>query len=173
MSKALIVIDVQNDYFENGAFALWNTDETLKATISAIERARAAQIPVVFVQHVADPEAGISPFFNPGTPGVELHPAVRAAAPDAPVVQKQFADAFEQTTLQATLDGLDTPPGTLVLCGMMTQNCVTHTALSKAADAYDVHVLVDCTTTVDAMIHNIALHALSTRVALSPAVDAL
>lgn len=47
---------------------------------------------------------------------------------------------------------------------MMTQNCVTHMAISKAAEKYSVTILPDCCTTVDEMIHNIALHAVSTRV---------
>lgn len=54
----------------------------------------------------------------------------------------------------------------LLVCGMMTQNCVTHTAISKAAEKYEVSILMDCCTTVDEMIHNIALHAVSTRVPL-------
>ena len=56
---------------------------------------------------------------------------------------------------------------------MMTQNCVTHTAISKAADKYIVTILPDCCTTVDEMIHNIALHAVSTRVNLVPSSEAL
>jgi hypothetical protein len=50
---------------------------------------------------------------------------------------------------------------------MMTQNCVTHTALSRQADSYErVTVLTDACTTVSEMLHAIALHALSTRVRL-------
>ena len=49
---------------------------------------------------------------------------------------------------------------------MMTQNCVTHTAISKAAEKYKVSILMDCCTTVDEMVHNIALNAISTRVPL-------
>jgi nicotinamidase-related amidase len=56
---------------------------------------------------------------------------------------------------------------------MMTQNCVTHTAISKAAEKYDVSILMDCCTTVDEMIHNIALHAVSTRVPLVTAEQKL
>ena len=94
-----------------------------------------------------------------------------AAAPDAPVVVKEFADSFYRTGLEEVLSGLGVTE--LLVCGMMTQNCVTHTAISKAAEKYTVTVLPDCCTTVDAMIHNIALHALSTRVALLPSAEAL
>ena len=56
---------------------------------------------------------------------------------------------------------------------MMTQNCVTHTAISKAAEKYAVTVLTDCCTTVSEILHLIALHALSTRVKLVPSTDVL
>jgi nicotinamidase-related amidase len=54
----------------------------------------------------------------------------------------------------------------LLSCGMMTQNGVTHTAMSKAAEKYRVAILTDCCTTVNAMLQPIALHAVSARVRL-------
>jgi nicotinamidase-related amidase len=61
----------------------------------------------------------------------------------------------------------------LLVCGMMTQNCVTHTAISKAAEKYKVSILPDCCTTVSEPIHLIALHAVSTRVPLISSKDAM
>jgi nicotinamidase-related amidase len=167
MSKpALIVIDLQNDYFPGGAFPLSNTDATLASIELAIQKAREKGFPVVHVQHVADPAQGIAPFFNRGTSGAEIHGRIMAAAPDAPVVVKHFADSFERTNLHETLQRLSVDE--LILCGMMTQNCVTHTALSRQADQYKkVTVLTDACTTVSDMLHAIALHALSTRVVLA------
>lgn len=165
---ALIVIDLQNDYFPGGAFELWNADATLAVVERAIGRAQAKGIPVIHVQHVADAARGNAPFFNAGTVGVETHARIQDAAPDAPVIVKQFADAFERTTLHDTLQRLGVDE--LILCGMMTQNCVTHTALSRRADDYKkVTVLSDACTTVSQMIHAIALNALATRVTLAPA----
>ena len=169
---ALIVIDLQNDYFSGGAFPLANADATLETTERAIASAHAKGIPVVLVQHVADPARGISPFFNAGTRGVEIHERIRAVAPDAPVVTKHFADAFEQTDLHETLQRLGVVE--LILSGMMTQNCVTFTALSRTADAYKkVTVLSDASTTVSEMLHAIAINALSTRVALARAEEVM
>lgn len=171
MSKALLVIDLQNDYFPGGKFPLWNTDAVLTNVERAIEKANARCIPVVHVQHIANSKMGIAPFFNEGTPGADIHPRVLAAAATAPVVVKEFADGFEKTTLEETLTGLGVTE--LLVCGMMTQNCVTHTAISKAADKYAVTVLPDCCTTVSEVLHLIALHALSTRVKLVPSAEAL
>lgn len=171
MKKALLLIDIQNDYFSGGKFPLWNTEATLDTIVSAIKAAQAKGVAVIHVQHVANPAAGIAPFFNQGTEGVAIHPRVLEAAPDAPVVVKEFADSFYRTNLEEILSGLGVTD--LLVCGMMTQNCVTHTAISKAAEKYSVTVLPDCCTTVDAMIHNIALHAVSTRIALLPATEAI
>ena len=162
--QALIVIDLQNDYFPDGKFPLWNTESTLANVEAAIVNARAKQIPVVLVQHVADATKGIAPFFNEGTPGVAIHPHILAAAPDATIVTKAFADSFHHTALEETLSKLRVEE--ILICGMMTQNCVTHTAISKAAEKYSVKILTDSCTTVDQMIHLIALNAISTRIAL-------
>jgi nicotinamidase-related amidase len=166
-TQALIVIDLQNDYFPDGKYPLWNTEATLANAEAAIAAAHAKQVPVVLVQHVANATA---PFFNPDTPGVQIHPRILAAAPQAPIVIKAFADSFHRTTLEETLSALDVDA--LLICGMMTQNCVTHTAISKAAEKYSVKVLGDSCTTVDAMIHGIALSGMSTRVELVDTANA-
>ncbi len=171
MSKALVVIDVQNDYFAGGQLPLWNAEATLDRVEAAVQQARAHGIPVVLVQHLADPANGIAPFFNRGTEGAEVHPRLRAAAGSAPVVVKSFADSFVSTTLEDTLDRLGATE--LLICGMMTQNCVTHTAISKSAAKYDVAILPDACTTVNELIHQIALHAVATRLRLVPSSEAL
>jgi nicotinamidase-related amidase len=171
MTRALVVIDLQLDYFPGGNYPLWNADGTLQNVLAAVGRARAAGVPVVLVQHVADDSKGPAPFFNPGSDGVRLHPELLAAAPGAPVVVKHAADGFHQTELASVLSELGATE--LLVCGMMTQNCVTHTAISKAAENYAVTVLTDCCTTVDRMLHLIALNALSIRVGLATAAEAL
>lgn len=162
--KALLIIDIQNDYFPNGNYPLWNTEATLSNIEKAIHAAQSKNIPIIHIQHIANPEKGVSPFFNEGTEGVTIHPRILSSAPDAPVIVKQFADSFLNTDLEKTLEEMGI--NELLVCGMMTQNCVTHTAISKSAEKYTVKILPDCCTTVDEMIHNIALNGVSTRVPL-------
>ncbi|CAH0535477.1 Streptothricin hydrolase [Vibrio stylophorae] len=169
--QALLVIDLQHDYFPEGKFPLWNTAQILENIKRAIGQASAKGMLIVHIQHIADPAMGLAPFFNEGSLGAQIHPHIIAAAPNSPVVVKHFADSFEQTNLNDILQAHDIE--TLYLCGMMTQNCVTHTALSKSAEKYQVSVLADCTTTVNEMLHLIALHALSPRIPLLPSVQAL
>lgn len=168
---ALLIIDPQNDYFAQGAFPLWHAEETKDRLVALIGRARDKGILPVLVQHVADPSRGMAPFFNEGTSGVEIHPEILAAAPDAPVIVKRFADSFEQTDLETVL--CDNGVKRLLVAGMMTQNCVTHTAISKAAESYEVSVLTDASTTVSEILHLIALNALSTRVTLQESDQAI
>lgn len=171
MPKALVVIDLQKDYFPDGKFPLWDSPSVADRTVAAIGQAQAKGIPVILVQHVANAAKGLAPFFNAGTEGVRIHPEILAAAPHAPVVVKEFADSFHQTDLEKVLSGFGTDE--IVVCGMMTQNCVTHTAISKAAEKYKVTVLTDCCTTVSEILHLIALNALPTRVALATVTEAL
>lgn len=169
MKTALLVIDVQNDYFPGGKFPLWKPEETLESITHAIGRAKEAGMPVIYVQHVVRQEP--APFFGEGSEGAEIHPKVKALAPDAPIVVKQSADSFRDTTLDDTLTSLGVTD--LLICGMMTHNCVTHTALSKTAEKYNVRILPDCCTTVDEIIHALSLHALGDRLPLVPSAEAL
>lgn len=161
MKRALLVIDMQNDYFEGGKFPLWNTQKVLDNIVEAIEKAKKESTPVIHIQHVAG-DKGL--FFNRGTEGVKIHKRIFDVDPEPIIVQKQYADGFYETKLTETLEKLNVDE--LLICGMMTQNCVTHTALSKSAEKYSIKVLADCCTTVDEPIHLIALNALSTRVDL-------
>lgn len=166
---ALLVIDIQNDYFPGGQFPLWQPEETLRNIVKAVERLQEAGAKVILVQHVADAKQGPAPFFNDGTQGVKLHERIVAACKAAPVVVKSFADSFHDTNLREVLEAAAIKK--LVLCGMMTQNCVTHTALSKSAEKYELSILADCCTTVSEILHLIALHGLSTRVPLIRLAD--
>lgn len=169
MSKALLVIDVQNDYFSDGKFPLWNAEIVSENVEKTIKKAKESGIPVIYVQHVVMQEP--APFFGKGTPGVQISSRILAADPDAPVIQKQHADSFQETTLEETLNELGVTE--LLVCGMMTHNCVTHTAISKSAEKYGITVLPDCCTTVSEIIHLLALDALSDRVKVVPSADAL
>ncbi|MGF1704440.1 cysteine hydrolase family protein [Enterovibrio baiacu] len=170
-NTALLLIDLQNDYFDGGAFPLWQAEETKSRIVEFVGKAAEAGVQLIHVQHIADSAMGLSPFFNEGTEGADIHADVLAMAPDAPVVVKAFADSFENTTLESVLSekGIEN----VWVAGMMTQNCVTHTAISRAAEKYKVTIVPDLSTTVSEILHLIGLHAVSTRVALIPSESLL
>jgi len=161
---ALLVIDIQNDYFPEGKFPLWKADKILKNIKELIAKANQKHVPVFLIQHLSSAPKGMAPFFEKGSEGANIHPELMAICPYAEVIQKQHADSFYQTHLEKLLEKFDIDE--LLICGMMTQNCVTHTAISKKAEKYNVSIVEDCCTTTDTMIHKIALNAASPRVPL-------
>jgi nicotinamidase-related amidase len=127
MSKALILIDLQNDYFPGGRMELVGATEAVERAASLLEAFRGRSLPVIHVQHVST-RTGAT-FFVPGTPGVEIHAAVRPRG-DERVVVKHFPNAFRETDLDAVLRTLGVSE--LVFAGMMTHMCVDTTV--RAAD---------------------------------------
>lgn len=164
MTRALLMIDIQNDYFAGGALPLWQAEETEARLVSAIGRARAAGDRIVLVRHVSLAPAGL---FVAGSAGAEIRRAVLEAAGEAPVVTKHYADAFQETDLADHLAGVSD----LLVAGMMTQNCVVFTALSRAADGLRVRVLGDLCTAPTETVHRIALNALGSKLEVATAAD--
>ncbi|GAB2742325.1 cysteine hydrolase family protein [Arthrobacter bambusae] len=138
MSRVLLVIDVQNDYFPGGAYPLAGSDMAVAAAASVIEIFRQSGEPVVHVQHVWDePEAS---FMRPGTAGVEIHNAVRPL-PEEVVITKASPNAFIGTELGAVLKRLEASE--LVVVGMMTSMCVDSSVRAAAEQGFDVVLVHD------------------------------
>jgi nicotinamidase-related amidase len=156
MACALLVIDVQNDYFPGGLLPLHEAQHTETAIAAAILRARKAGDRIILVRHVAPVGSGL---LARGSSGIDIRPAILSAAGDASVVTKSLADAFQDTDLADHLTGIDR----LLICGMMTQNCVVFTALSQAASDFDVQVIADLCAAPSPIVHRIALHALGSK----------
>jgi nicotinamidase-related amidase len=158
MKNALVVIDIQNDYFPGGAFTLENAETACEAAVETIEQAKRDGWFIVGVQH-SNP--GGAPALVAGTEGAKIHPAIAAALGDAPVVTKRQADSFFETDLEQTLRGAGITD--IYLLGMMTQNCVTHTALSPQAQGMNVHILAKGCAAPAQILSDVALQALSAR----------
>lgn len=142
--RALIVIDVQNEYFDGG---LPITDpppeQSLENIGRAMDAATAAGVPVIVVRHgSADPA---SPIFREGTHAWELHPHVAARARDH-LIDKAFPGSFTGTQLEGILaeDGVDT----IAITGYMTHMCVDTTSRQAAHLGLAVEILDDATGTL-------------------------
>lgn len=158
MKKALIVIDIQNDYFPGGAFTLEKANEACKGAVEVIEQAKRDGWLVVGVQHVNPPDA---PAFKPDTEGVKIHSIIAAALGDAPIVVKSEADSFFKTNLEQIVR--DAGITDLYLTGMMTQHCVTHTALSPQVSDMKVHIIAKGCAAPAKALSDLALQGLSAR----------
>ena len=135
MATALLLIDLQNDYFPGGNMEL---EGSLEASLRARELLaffRRKHLPVLHIQHVAArPDAT---FFLPETAGVKIHPNVEPRRGEV-VFQKRYPNSFRDTPLLGHLrdQGVDK----LVVCGMMTHMCVYATV--RAAFDYVLEVTV-------------------------------
>lgn len=157
-NTALIVVDVQNEYFPIGNYPQHGVEEALQSVKQAIAYAKANEWSVVLIKHIIPDDA---PLFQAGTPNVEIHEEVLVAAPDAPVIEKHHADSFLNTTLNTVLAEQNIE--NIVVCGIMTQNCVAYTAISPAAAHYQVKVLPAACCAPDPVVHGAALNALQDR----------
>jgi nicotinamidase-related amidase len=143
LSRALLVIDVQNEYFPGGALPITHPVGHLTQILKAMDEADRAQVPVVVVRHsFNDPQ---KPFFQPGTPGWELHPEI-AARPHALLVDKNLPGSFTGTQLQPWLE--DRGIQTLTISGYMTHMCCDTTARQAVHRGFTVEFLSDATGTL-------------------------
>ena len=136
--RALIVIDVQNDYVD-GALPIEYPDVHLSLFNigRAIDAARAAMIPVIVVQHSSPSN---SPIFAKHTRGWELHEVVRARARDH-YVEKSSPSAFVGTDLASWLKHHQIDVLTIV--GYMTHNCDDSTIKQATQEGFAVEFLAD------------------------------
>lgn len=136
--RALIVVDVQNEYI-SGNFLISYPDPkvSLANILTAIDTAKKAGIPVVTVQHSLPAGA---PIFAADSENFKLHPEVAARGSDINLV-KGNASSFSGTELKSFLESKNI--GTVTVIGYMTHNCVDSTVREAAHKGYEVEVLAD------------------------------
>ena len=150
MARTLLIVDVQNDYFDGGAMPLVGADRAAAAAKAVLASFRQAGDPVVHVQHIwDDPEAT---FMRPGTPGVDIHDDVRPLSSEA-VVTKADPNAFFGTGLQQVLGETQE----LVVLGMMTSMCVDSTVRAAAELGYDVTLVHDACAAPDLTFEGVSV----------------
>ncbi|MFI9502969.1 cysteine hydrolase family protein [Nocardia sp. NPDC052566] len=143
MNRALIVIDVQNEYVSgNLPIAYPPLDVSLANIGAAMDAATRAGIPIAMVKHAAPPE---SPLFARGSTGFALHPAVSERPFDV-LIEKALPSSFTGTALAEWL--AEHAVDTVVIAGYMTQNCDESTAREAAHRGFAVEFLADATGTL-------------------------
>lgn len=155
MSKrALILIDIQNDYFPGGKWPLAGMDNAAANAAHALAAARATGDKVIHVRH--EFESDDAPFFAPGSEGARLHASVQPQAGEA-VVLKHRVNAFLDTDLKAQLDAAGIEQVTLV--GAMSHMCIAAAARASADFGYATTVLHDACATHDQTFEGVTVAA--------------
>jgi nicotinamidase-related amidase len=139
---ALLVIDIQNDYFPGGAMELEGADAAGAKAAAAIAKFRKEGKPVLHVRHLSVRPG--STFFLPGTMGAEIHAAVKPAGGEV-VIEKNFPNSFRATNLERVLK--DSGVKNLVVAGMMTHMCVDASVRHAADLGYQLTLLGDACAT--------------------------
>jgi nicotinamidase-related amidase len=139
---ALLIIDIQNDYFPGGAMELEGAEAAGEKAGAAIRAFRSRGLPVIHVRHLSVRPG--STFFIPGTKGAEIHASVLPREGEA-VVEKNFPNSFRNTGLKELLEkqGIKN----LAVAGMMTHMCVDATVRQAADLGYRITLLGDACAT--------------------------
>ncbi|MDT3679991.1 MAG: cysteine hydrolase family protein [Burkholderiaceae bacterium] len=144
MDTALLIIDIQNDYFPGGAMELVGSDAAAESAALVLDAFRAQKQHIVHVQHLSTRPGAT--FFLPDTRGAEIHERV-APREGETVIRKHYPNAFRETTLLEHLRSNDI--GRLVIAGMMTQMCIDTTTRAAADLGFECVLVHDACATRD------------------------
>jgi nicotinamidase-related amidase len=127
MTQALLLIDIQNDYFPGGAMELVGSSAAAVQAGKLLQAFRQKALPVIHIQHIAAKPGAT--FFLPNTAGVQIHESIAPASGEA-LFQKHYPNSFRETLLLAHLR--EHQISQLVIAGMMTHMCIDTTTRTAA-----------------------------------------
>lgn len=167
-SPALLLIDIQNDYFPGGRMELAGADEAARQAAAVLQCCRDKQLPIVHIAHEAI-QPGAT-FFLPGTEGRKIHPLVQPRDGEM-VVTKNFPNSFKNTPLLEILQQLKVRR--LIIVGMMTHMCVDATARAAKDLGFHCTLVHDATATRDLVFAGNQVPASQVRTAFTAALSAI
>jgi len=154
MKSALILIDIQNDYFPGGAMELAGMTQAATQARKLLDASRRDRRPLFHVQHIAlGPGAT---FFRPDTPGVEIHESVRPIPGEA-LIQKHYPNALRDTGLLEALK--NTGVEEVVIGGAMSHMCVDATTRAAFDFGFSCTVIHDACATRDLVFEGLTIPA--------------
>ncbi|UTR15283.1 cysteine hydrolase [Salipaludibacillus sp. LMS25] len=169
MSTALIIVDIQNDYFPNGKMALRNPDKAAANASKVLAWFRQNNKDTIFhVQHIAsNPELG---FFLPNTDGAEIHETVLPIEHEN-IIVKNFPNSFMKTKLERKLREKDVTK--VVVVGMMTHMCIDATVRAAVDLGFETTLIEDACATRDLSYQNKMVPAEQVHYAFVSALDSM
>ena len=138
MKTALLLVDIQNDYFAGGRMELVDMDAASVTAGKLLAFFREQQWPTFHIQHVAI--RGGATFFLPDTKGVAIHENVKPR-PEDTVIQKHYPNSFRETPLLDQLNNAAVKR--VVICGAMSHMCIDATTRAAADFGFNCTVIHD------------------------------
>ncbi|WP_370576083.1 cysteine hydrolase family protein [Methanomethylovorans sp.] len=138
MSIALLLIDIQKDYFQDGSMEVPGSIKAVHAAQRLLDLFRVRDLPIVHVQHISTRKGAT--FFLPDTDGADFHESVLPRSNEA-VIRKHFPNSFRDTALNEHLQAKGIKE--LYICGMMSQMCIDATVRAAFDKGYACTVAHD------------------------------
>ena len=151
---ALILVDIQKDYFEGGRWTLSKIDQASDNAARVLAHARKNGHMIVHIHH--EMLTDDAPFFRPGSTGAEIHPKVAPEAGEE-VILKHTPNSFHNTRLQDTLSSRGITK--LVIVGAMSQICIDATTRAASDFGYAVTLVHDACAARDVEFDGVAVAA--------------
>ena len=168
MNTALLLVDIQNDYFPNGRMPLEKSIEASQKAQEILQAYRAKQKLVVHVQHISTRPDAVH--FLPCTKGIEFHPNVLPNKNET-IIKKHYPNSFKDTSL---LNHLTKNKIThLTIVGMMTHMCIDATVRAAYDNGFSCTVLHDACATKNLEFNNMMIPAQSVHHAFLAALQPL
>jgi len=142
MNTALLIIDIQNDYFEGGTNTLSRSENASINARRILDKFRDEGLPIIHIQHIAI--SSTATFFLPGTLGAEIYSKVKPLENEK-IIVKHFPNSFRNTELLSYLQSINITD--LVICGMMTHMCVDATVRAAKDSGFNCVVIGDACAT--------------------------
>lgn len=166
MNQALLIIDIQNDYFPGGAMELVGSIKAGAQAERLLQVFRQKSLPVIHVQHIATrPDAT---FFLPDTKGAQIHECV-APVEGETLFQKNYPNSFRETPLLEHLRQQQITQ--LVIVGMMTHMCIDTTTRAAADLGFQCRLAHDACATRSLSFGNATISAEQVQTAFLAAID--
>lgn len=168
MKEALLLIDIQNDYFPGGSMELAGVEDASKKAADLLKAFRTSGKPVFFIKHLSTRPGAT--FFIPGTPGADIHASIQPLFEET-VIEKNFPNSFFQTELLPRLKEENVT--NLVICGAMSHMCIDTTVRAAKELGFTSILIADACTTRDLKFKDKLLPARTVHAAFMAALDGM
>lgn len=166
MKQALIIVDIQNDYFQGGKMELVGMEAAAKNAQRVLALFREKNLPIFHIQHISDRPGAT--FFLPETSGVEIHESVTPKTGES-VIQKHFPNSFRNTSLLDQLHDLRVKK--IIVCGAMSHMCIDTTVRAAFDLGFRIVVVSDACATRDMEFKGVTIQASQVHAAFMAALS--
>ena len=166
MNSALIIVDIQNDYFQKGTMTLVEPDKASENAKLVLEQFRKEKFPIIHIQHIATQTSAT--FFLPNTEGAKIHSNVQPLGAEK-VIVKHYPNSFRETELLTYLKTNNITD--LTICGMMTHMCIDATTRAAYDLGFKCIVVGDACATKDLNLNGETVKAKDVQIAFLSALD--